>query len=57
VPEVAIEILSSIEEVEDIIEPILFVHSHILGIWNFDEARTSSGVFENNCIISFVIPQ
>jgi hypothetical protein len=38
-PEVTIELLSSVEIVEDISEPIVFIDSDTLSIWNLDELR------------------
>ncbi len=37
VPEVRVEILPSVEEVEDIIEPVVFIDSHAFVIRNFYE--------------------
>ena len=38
-PEVAIELLSSVEEVEDIAEPIVLIDSDVQNIWNLYELR------------------
>ena len=47
-PEVGVQFLSSIEEVQHIIEPIGFVYLHASIMWNFDERGTSRGIFSNN---------
>ncbi len=47
-PEVRVEILSAIEEVEDIIEPVVFVEFHILNIFDLSESRSRERIFEDN---------
>jgi hypothetical protein len=50
-PEVGVQFLSPIEEVEDIIEPIGFVYLHTCIMCNFDEHGTSRGIFEDDCFM------
>jgi hypothetical protein len=48
VPEVAIEILFSIEKIKDIIEPIVFIDMHAFDIGNLGEAGIRGGILEYN---------
>ena len=38
-PEVAIELLSSLQKIHDIIEPIVLVNTNSWNIWNLDELK------------------
>jgi hypothetical protein len=38
-PEVAIELLSSLQKIHNIIEPIVLIDTHSWNIWNLDELK------------------